>query len=251
MKEAAELIRDGVKVDVRFAKGALTVGGDTIVPERASLDAERRTPFWKTMVYLILILAGGILLAVALLDTVVASAVVMMAAIGLCVFVHLATGRMDEVLLVEHEDGVLKLRGDERTLHELYYQLTKATMRNRREEGTSVEEGEGRAGKKAGVFRSGQVLSAEDEDAIRKDLEKGVIKKRRIRSTICPDCGSDELYYESGLLSGYIYHCKRCDYVGAFVIEKELDFKDDGAENRKGQVGKDRADHGDDRPGSR
>jgi transposase-like protein len=36
---------------------------------------------------------------------------------------------------------------------------------------------------------------------------------------VCPVCGSSELYYETGGFVGYIYHCKRCGYLGAFVLE--------------------------------
>ena len=43
----------------------------------------------------------------------------------------------------------------------------------------------------------------------------------------CPHCGSASLYYEAGLITGYKYHCKDCDYVGAFVIEKEVPEKKD------------------------
>ena len=39
----------------------------------------------------------------------------------------------------------------------------------------------------------------------------------------CPQCGSADLYYENALITGYKYHCKRCQYIGAFVIEKEID----------------------------
>lgn len=51
----------------------------------------------------------------------------------------------------------------------------------------------------------------------------------RYRSTmgrkvlVCPQCGSSDLYYEAGLLTGYKYHCKRCDYIGPLVIEKDLE----------------------------
>jgi len=38
----------------------------------------------------------------------------------------------------------------------------------------------------------------------------------------CPECGSASLYYEAGLVTGYKYHCKDCDYIGSFVIEKEV-----------------------------
>ena len=39
---------------------------------------------------------------------------------------------------------------------------------------------------------------------------------------VCPHCGGASLYYEAGLVTGYKYHCKDCDYVGALVIEKDL-----------------------------
>jgi transcription elongation factor Elf1 len=39
----------------------------------------------------------------------------------------------------------------------------------------------------------------------------------------CPQCGSADLYYEAALITGYKYHCKRCGYIGAFVVEKELE----------------------------
>jgi len=42
------------------------------------------------------------------------------------------------------------------------------------------------------------------------------------RILTCPQCGGPNLYYEAGLVTGYKYHCKDCDYVGAFVVEKEI-----------------------------
>ncbi|OPY20908.1 MAG: hypothetical protein A4E23_01024 [Methanomethylovorans sp. PtaU1.Bin073] len=35
---------------------------------------------------------------------------------------------------------------------------------------------------------------------------------------VCPVCGSPELYFEAGGVEG-LYHCKRCGYIGAFVID--------------------------------
>lgn len=35
----------------------------------------------------------------------------------------------------------------------------------------------------------------------------------------CPNCGHTELYYEAGMKLGRLYHCKRCGYIGTFVIE--------------------------------
>ncbi|MEM4729784.1 MAG: hypothetical protein QXH42_08535 [Thermoplasmata archaeon] len=39
----------------------------------------------------------------------------------------------------------------------------------------------------------------------------------------CPQCGSRELYYEAGLITGYKYHCKRCQYMGPLVIQERED----------------------------
>jgi hypothetical protein len=36
----------------------------------------------------------------------------------------------------------------------------------------------------------------------------------------CPDCGSTDIYYELGGITG-TYHCHKCDYIGPFVIEDE------------------------------
>lgn len=59
----------------------------------------------------------------------------------------------------------------------------------------------------------------------------GFVPKRKKRSVLtCPQCGSADLYYEAGLITGYKYHCKRCNYIGAFVIEKDIEMEDEGEE---------------------
>jgi len=84
------------------------------------------------------------------------------------------------------------------------------------------------------VLRKGNILREEkkggDEDEMKsggscknirltRGKEPGDGKKRRrIR---CPQCGSARLYYEAGLMTGYKYHCKSCDYIGPFVIEMD------------------------------
>lgn len=51
-----------------------------------------------------------------------------------------------------------------------------------------------------------------------------MLKKKKPRTVLtCPQCGSADLYYEAALITGYKYHCKKCDYIGAFVIEKDID----------------------------
>jgi transposase-like protein len=50
-------------------------------------------------------------------------------------------------------------------------------------------------------------------------LEEG--KKSQIRTTLlCPQCHSSNVTYYLGGKIGYMYQCKDCGYVGAFVIEK-------------------------------
>ena len=55
------------------------------------------------------------------------------------------------------------------------------------------------------------------------------MRRRRAPSSVlvCPQCGSADLYYEAALITGYKYHCKKCGYIGAFVIEKDLENAED------------------------
>ncbi len=54
-------------------------------------------------------------------------------------------------------------------------------------------------------------------------------KKKKIRDdTIkkvlrCPQCGGTNIYYETALITGYKYHCKDCDYIGALIIEEDVE----------------------------
>jgi predicted RNA-binding Zn-ribbon protein involved in translation (DUF1610 family) len=47
------------------------------------------------------------------------------------------------------------------------------------------------------------------------------IARRKVRK--CPSCGSTELYYEAGLITGQKYHCKGCDYIGPLVFEEDIE----------------------------
>lgn len=49
--------------------------------------------------------------------------------------------------------------------------------------------------------------------------KKGDIHKRVLR---CPQCGGTNIYYENALITGYKYHCKDCDYMGALIIEEDV-----------------------------
>lgn len=56
-------------------------------------------------------------------------------------------------------------------------------------------------------------------------------KKKKILT--CPHCGSSDLYYEAGLITGYKYHCKKCNYIGPLVIEIEVET--DGGKGTQGE----------------
>ncbi len=43
------------------------------------------------------------------------------------------------------------------------------------------------------------------------------------RILVCPQCGSTEIYYEAGGITGQIYHCQKCDYIGSVIFEQEVD----------------------------
>jgi predicted RNA-binding Zn-ribbon protein involved in translation (DUF1610 family) len=45
------------------------------------------------------------------------------------------------------------------------------------------------------------------------------LRKRVLR---CPQCGGTNIYYENALITGYKYHCKDCDYMGALIIEEDI-----------------------------
>ncbi|UCE92536.1 MAG: hypothetical protein JSV90_00510 [Methanobacteriota archaeon] len=48
-------------------------------------------------------------------------------------------------------------------------------------------------------------------------------KEKKHSVLTCPQCGSADLYYEAALITGYKYHCKKCNYIGAFVVEKDIE----------------------------
>jgi predicted RNA-binding Zn-ribbon protein involved in translation (DUF1610 family) len=50
---------------------------------------------------------------------------------------------------------------------------------------------------------------------------------KKVKALICPQCGSTDVFYEAGLITGYKYHCKNCHYIGAFIIEKEMEISED------------------------
>jgi len=52
-----------------------------------------------------------------------------------------------------------------------------------------------------------------------KDMKGAERKKKEHTILRCPQCGSDNITYELGLITGYKYFCKDCQYVGPLVIQ--------------------------------
>jgi len=57
----------------------------------------------------------------------------------------------------------------------------------------------------------------------RKRLSDSPAIEDDVRVLECPQCHGTDLFYEAALITGYKYHCKTCNYIGAFVIEREID----------------------------
>ncbi len=55
------------------------------------------------------------------------------------------------------------------------------------------------------------------------------MRRRPVRGKtvlLCPQCGSANIVLVAGSITGQVYHCRKCDYVGSLVFETEL--REDG-----------------------
>ncbi|MCL2549872.1 MAG: hypothetical protein FWE78_02920 [Methanimicrococcus sp.] len=55
---------------------------------------------------------------------------------------------------------------------------------------------------------------------------------------ICPQCGNTELYLETGGIMGDIYRCKKCTYIGNFVIVGEENMAEEIEESHHVETGR-------------
>ena len=73
----------------------------------------------------------------------------------------------------------------------------------------------------------GRELDAPDDELTRysqgTSYPKGDFMKKPKKGLECPKCGSQKIFPEAGFITGYKYHCKDCDYMGPFVIEKDME----------------------------
>lgn len=43
------------------------------------------------------------------------------------------------------------------------------------------------------------------------------------RVLLCPQCGSRDVHYELGGITGQVYRCKTCNYVGSLILEQDVE----------------------------
>ena len=124
-------------------------------------------------------------------------------------------------LVVDHEEGEITLFGNEADVRDLYYKIAKVAIPK------MEKEEEAKSGIRPGISKGEDLMEEEEVKEIRKNLDKVPGSRGRMVVQQCPQCGSDDLYFESGFITGYVYHCRNCDYVGSFVIKKEVNFSGD------------------------
>ena len=39
----------------------------------------------------------------------------------------------------------------------------------------------------------------------------------------CPECGSSDIVYEAGMMTGQKYRCLKCGYIGSVTVEVEIE----------------------------
>jgi predicted RNA-binding Zn-ribbon protein involved in translation (DUF1610 family) len=214
-----KLRMEGVQVPVGIDQGHVVLGKERIAPTAVSWDTRRRFPYILVLLIGITIIGAG-----ALAGAAVASAGIVWAAVVIVLpvtvlgllFLWNLMGGHEDVIVVKGRSKEYVLTGDRRTLQDLHYAVSKLTIAAMKRDERERIEG------RAGSYQGSEVLDRKEHESLQKDMKRFIGKRKTVTTTICPDCGSSEMYYEAGLITGYVYHCKKCDYVGSFVLEKEL-----------------------------
>lgn len=221
MKEIRTQLRyEERMVPVEYDGRKLTVDSKSISPRRASLEVKRLIPLYVVIMIMIGVVLGGMVVGAVIGDRGIAIISVSISG-GISAILYFALSRVEQVLMIDTKDGSFELKGSNDDLRTLYYEISKVTIKKMKEKEKETTDTRG-----IGVTRGNELFNKKDLTAVKNDLKrKGIISKKVI-TQLCPECGNDELYFEGGLMAGHVYHCKRCDYVGSFVIEKEIDFRD-------------------------
>ncbi|RLF53850.1 MAG: hypothetical protein DRN28_06420 [Thermoplasmata archaeon] len=132
------------------------------------------------------------------------------------------------VLEVSGSEGKMTLEGGRKEIKDLHYEITLALSRSGKIRREATEERPLSRDELLGRVRAEELMDSEDVERLKEGFERRIVKKgrRKIVSLQCPHCGGRELYYEGAFFFGGVYHCKDCDYVGPFVIEKEIVVED-------------------------
>lgn len=48
-------------------------------------------------------------------------------------------------------------------------------------------------------------------------------RHRGRRILVCPQCNSSQIVQANASITGAVYRCQKCDYLGALVLEIEVD----------------------------
>ena len=65
-------------------------------------------------------------------------------------------------------------------------------------------------------------MTDDDIDAIEKEMLAELKRPHGKSILVCPICGSNEVKYYMGMKTGYQYQCNSCNYVGALVLEMDV-----------------------------
>jgi len=221
MKLEYDMDLDGRTVHTSWDGRVLDIDGERYRPSSCSLDTRRVTPLWIAVTAAFLFLLSGMFVG-ALFGRPDIAIISTAAGFTAGAMTLLLLSRMEQVLEVSHADGTLILRGNSSNLGKLYYEMSKVTIRRLREREREAVA----AMKGAGMVKGDSILDRDEISSVRNDMKRrSVLVGNRMVAKICPQCGNDELYYEGGMMTGHVYHCKRCDYIGPLVFEKELDLK--------------------------
>lgn len=219
-KRTYEMELDDRKVSAVFNGRVLSFSDKEVIPSRASLDLKRIIPLYVAIIIVFAVILAGMMVG-ALIGTTGAAIVSVSVAAGVGAVTYLALSRVEQVLLIDAGSETFEFKGSSEDLRSLYYEISKVTIRKMKEK----EKTEGASMRGVGVTRGDSIFEKEELDNVRSNLKRSGIINKKMVTQICPQCGHDELYYEGGLMTGHVYHCKRCDYVGSLVMEREIDFR--------------------------
>jgi len=221
MKQRMDLRMDSSPVVVEIDGGVLRIDGDELVPEKASKDSFTPLPMYVPVMAVIGTIvvgtiAGGGLMRVKGMEWAAIAIIFPVTVLAVMFEWKLMTARK-EAVIAQFNGKERTFTGRQEDLDSLHYQLSKMRIVGMEASGRDT------VGSRAGTSRGSEVMPDEERRSLEMDMKRSIGRRKVLKGKICPQCGSNQLYYEAGLLAGYQYHCKECDYIGAFVIEKELE----------------------------